>query len=268
LTNSPFISGDSIANLADRKFMDLNEIRRAKQGSIQKLKSVFVASHLLDEFLEFHGRYLKAKTLITGNSDRNFDVEFNLPPSIRLWLCQNSSINNNNIIRTLPIGIENKKLGRAGLEKYFLQNNTRILDKVFVPPMSPTNVIRRPTILECLNREEIFDVQLQMLNEFDYFRLVSQYRFVLCLEGNGYENHRIWETLYNGGIPILLDSKWSRTLQYLNLPILLVKNTRSIDRKLLLKKSIQFRNFNPRLTEVLWTPFWKRVINSGEIPQV
>ena len=47
--------------------------------------------------------------------------------------------------------------------------------------------------------------------------------FVVCPSGNGIDTHRIWETLYMGGIPIIRSNK---VLNFLvaDLPVLIVKN--------------------------------------------
>jgi hypothetical protein len=164
---------------------------------------------------------------------------------------------------TLPLGLENRELGRAGLKKFHKNRPVPVItNRVFVPPMSPTNPIRRKTILECFENPRVFDIQVQLLEEKDYFELAAKYRFVLCLEGNGFENHRIWETLYRGGLPILLRSNWSQSLCYLNLPIILIESVRELNEEFLIFKDREFAKFSPELTPVLWTPFWKSVISS------
>ena len=264
-TNAPFISGDSVASIADLNLISRKQIAEVKAKKVTSADSIFVAADYLEDLLDYHWSNIRCKTLITGNSDRNFESEVLLPPSIKLWLCQNSAVLNSEIMRTLPIGIENRKLGRAGLKKYFLRSNITIRDKVFVPPMSPTNPVRRPVILECMDRDEIFDVFLKMMNEEDYFELASRYRFVLCLEGNGYENHRIWETLYNGGIPILLRTSWSVTLSYLKLPIILIENIGDISAQALREFDEKFAEFSPQDCKALWTTFWRQVIKDGHL---
>lgn len=261
MTNRPFISASSIAQLCDIRILKHAHFARYRLFS-KSYKSVFLKSDLVEDFLStFEGR-IRANVIVIGASDRNFDdFPFRFPTNVQTILCQNNATQTSRVF-TLPIGLENRELGRAGLKKYHLRAKSPLIrDRVFVPPMSPTNPIRRKVILDCLDNPAIFDVQVQLLDEKTYFHLAGNYRFVLCLEGNGFENHRIWETLYRGGIPILLKTKWSQTLSYLNLPLVLVDSVNDIDMELLSTKDLEFLSFQPINTPELWTPFWKTVID-------
>ena len=56
-----------------------------------------------------------------------------------------------------------------------------------------------------------------------YLEEVAAHRLVLCPEGNGADTHRFWETLYLGGIPVVLEKSYGgRIARYLSLPCLLV----------------------------------------------
>jgi hypothetical protein len=44
-----------------------------------------------------------------------------------------------------------------------------------------------------------------------YLRNLRQIPFVICPEGNGVDTHRLWETLYMGGVPVV------KTNDYLNI---------------------------------------------------
>jgi hypothetical protein len=216
----------------------------------------------LELFLDTFSDSIRARVIVIGSSDRNFhDFHFEFPKTVHTVLCQNNASIKDRVL-TLPLGLENRELGRAGLKRFHrLNKDPKICNRVFVPPMSPTNPVRRKTILECLEIPNIFDVQVQLLEERTYFEIAKKYRFVLCLEGNGFENHRIWETLYRGGLPILLRTNWSKTLAYLNLPIILVDSIREINEEFLLLKDLEFASFSPNECPQLWTPYWKSVIS-------
>jgi hypothetical protein len=47
-------------------------------------------------------------------------------------------------------------------------------------------------------------------------------QFVACPRGNGFDTHRVWESLYMGAIPVVLDTPQAREL-YFGLPIIFVQ---------------------------------------------
>lgn len=264
--NSPFISGDSIASLCDYVAYGRNKIDGLNLDKIRAAKSIFIPGEKLTEFLELAGEHVNARTLVTGNSDQNFIEPVELPSSVSLWLCQNSAISNLKEVRTLPIGIENLRLGRSGLPKYFKPHRgTASINRVLVPPMSPTNIIRLPTIFEAMKRPDVFEVRRTLLAEREYFSMTRDFRFIFCCEGNGFENHRIWETLYQGSFPVMFNSLWSNSLKYLRLPILYIDSLDEINANLLQEFADKNSNFTPNTLETLWIPYWKNIIKQGSL---
>lgn len=237
---------------------------KLNKRKLKKAKSIYVRSDFLLEFLADWGKFVKAKVLVSGGSDTNFNESLSLPPSVQLLLLQNSSISNNAIIKTLPIGLEDLHLGRSGLKKYHKHTDAVTnVRKIWVPPMSNTNPIRRPMIIECMNRPEIFDISIGLMHEEEYYRMSKNYRFILCLEGNGYENHRIWETLYQGSFPVLLKTRWSKSLEYLNLPLLLIDSIGEVSTEVLDEFYIINKGFSAKDKENLWIPYWQRLVLSN-----
>lgn len=259
--SSPYISGDSIASLTDYIAYGRFRNRKLNLVKLASAKSIFVYGDLLDKFLNESKGYVNAHTLVTGNSDQNFTEPILLPKSIKRWICQNNGMPEQHGLYTLPIGIENLRLGRAGLTKYFKKyRENAVHDKVLIPPMSPTNLVRTKVIFEALQKPKFFVVERKLQSEQDYFNLTRKYRFVFCCEGNGFENHRIWETLYQGSFPVLLETNWSKSLKYLNLPILYVTSLTKINLDLLAKFYEAHKNFDPSTMESLWTPYWRKLI--------
>ena len=260
---SPYLSGDSFANLTDYIVYGIKKTEKLNLTKLRDAKSVFVPGDLLNKFLEESFGHVRAKVLITGNSDQNFPKLLPLPKSISHWYCQNNAVLHSKMVNTLPIGLENSRLGRIKLlglnQKNFMDVT---MDQVLVPPMSMTNTIRIFAIKEALKFPKVFKVQIKMINEKDYSNLTSRYRFILCCEGNGYDSHRVWETLYRGSFPVLLNSKWARSLQYLNLPIMIIDSFKEVNQKMLTKFANKHNDFEPVKTNSLWTPYWKELINS------
>ena len=260
----PFISGDTIASLTD--YIAYGKLKNEKIDleKIAKAKSVFVPGDMLTRFLVESEGCLGADTLVTGNGDQNFENVFQVPKSIKLWLCQNNGMPPRDGLLTLPIGLENLRLGRINLKHYLQQREfNAVNNKVLIPPMSPSNLIRHKVVFESMLRPNIFDVEKKMLPLNEYFSKAKRYHFIFCCEGNGFDTHRLWETLYQGSFPVMLESNWSLSLKYLKLPILYVKTLEEINIEKLTIFSNEHANYNPVKLDSLWIPYWKSIISSG-----
>ena len=261
-TNTPYLSGDSISVLTDYVVGGFSGSERISQEKVARAKSIFVRGEQLATFLVEYGNLIAAKVLVTGNSDKNFEYPISIPESVKLWLCQNNAVGEDSRIKTLPIGLENLRLGRTGQTKYHNFNlEHRVRNSVLIPPMSPTNEIRRRVIQQTRDPRSEITVSNSLLDEKTYFGLVRKYQFILCCEGNGFDTHRLWETLYQGSFPVVLRTKWSSTLEHLELPILYIDNLDEINQEVLEEFWNQHCQFDPRTKEYLWVPFWQTLIN-------
>jgi hypothetical protein len=157
--------------------------------------------------------------------------------------------------------LENLALGRSGIPKYFKVSSPEIRDRVFVPPMLPTNPIRKKVIEDIKTTSGSFDVYTEYLLPKSYFTLANKYRFVLCLEGNGFENHRVWETLYRNGFPVMFRSVWSLSLQPLNLPIFYIDHLKDCSVKALIEFEERNQHFSAQSQANLWTSYWSKLIS-------
>lgn len=265
-TSAPYLSGDAIADLVDYSPLGKNgEVTQPDLQVLSNANSIFIPGHLLSSFMNAFGHRVCAQTLVTGNSDQNFEVIPLIAPSIKLWIGQNIGIPEKSInsveIRVLPIGLENLALGRAGRTK-FLKNSVNLdSERVLVPPMAPSNPIRRRVNEIVKSSTGSFLVVDKYLEEKKYFELVSKFRFVLCLEGNGYENHRIWETLYRSSFPVMFKSTWSISLQELRLPIFYIDSLDECSQENLRKFAESNAAFEAKIHPELWTPYWHTLIN-------
>lgn len=261
-TNYPYLSGDTFASIVDYAVPKLGSPRAIEVKRLQDARSIFVYGEDLDTFLEKFWFHLNARVLITGNADRNYDFIPNLPESVKLWLCQNIAVPNSVLTRLLPIGLENIALGKSGLPRRLsLKDKAREL-KVLIPPMSPTNPIRKQILNYDFVEDDDFIVKQEYVSPRQYFRMINEFQFVLCLEGNGYDTHRIWECLYLNIFPVVLETPWSLNLDYLNLPILKIRDLREINHELLSSFYEENISFDSRNTEVLWIDYWKKLISN------
>jgi len=265
-TSSPYLSGDAFALIAEYAPYGANGGDVPRLDKIVSARSIFVPSHFLENLVNDFGEVISARVLITGNSDVNFLGYPKLPKSTRLWLGQNLALDSHKEVevRTIPIGLENLALGRAGLPKFIRSNKHLVEDRVLVPPMAPSNPIRQSFVEEIQKDLGVFDLFVDYIDERAYFNLTSRYRFVLCLEGNGYENHRIWETLYRDAFPVMLKSPWSLSLKTLNLPILYIEKPSDCTSERLLEFLRDNKDFRAESHEMLWVNYWKALVRKNE----
>jgi hypothetical protein len=260
-TNSPFLSSDSFAALADYYAYGKSGIDQLNLRRLKKARVIFVAGHNLRRLLDENFQDIHANVIICGNSDENFDDPISFPTSVRLWLCQNNSMPNDFFKRTIPIGLENVRLARAGFPKdYSKLNRNLIVNRIAMPPMSATNPIRFKAVEEALKQPLLFDVYRDYLPNNEYIDFFKDYLFMFCCEGNGYENHRIWETLYRGSFPVMYESPWAKTLLDLNLPILIIERISDLNPLVLDQHREKWQNFDPNSCQELWIPFWENLI--------
>jgi hypothetical protein len=262
-TNYPFVSGDSISRCCDYYAYGWTGDEKIDLERLGSAQSIFVEGHKLRSLLLDHANIIRASVLVSGNSDENFIDPLTLPPSIKLFLCQNNTINDD-VRHTLPIGIENIRLGRSGLRKFhFANGRNQVVNKVLVPPMSPTNDYRKRAIEITRLQPSVFVNMYKYLPSSRYFKMTKKFKFILALEGNGFENHRIWESLYQDSFPVMITSPWSVTLKEYGFPILFVDHLDQVTPTLLSNFYAENKNFDSAKCKALWVPFWRDSIRTG-----
>lgn len=263
-TNSPYLSGDSFASLVDFVPFGVDGNRNFSPDQAVGSRTFFVQADRLEEFETLgYQAGLRPSVVVTGNSDRNFETARPNPLGCDLWLAQNNAMPLAEGQGILPIGLENKRLGRLGLEKHYRrQISSHAENRVLVPPMRSTNPVRATVTKQAISLGDPFVFMKRYRQAPSYFRMVRQFRFLLCLEGNGFENHRVWEALYLGVFPVLLRTPWSTNLETLGLPLLIVERLQDIGQNTLDDFLTKHANFDPASEERLWVPFWNEVINS------
>ena len=261
--SSPFISGGALASICDfviNKESDLDAFVRHDRSS----HIVFCRSDLAHELSRLNLTNGPRRTLIAGNSDYDFTALTQLPHNgFESFYLQNSLISNGKNIFTLPIGIENLSIGINGLP-----NNLKVTKdwnsrstKVMVGPFSPTHTERKELLEVAEQETKVFEVIKVPLSPKRFAQEMNQYKFVACPRGNGIDTHRFWEALYRGSVPIVIASKWSKSLKYLDLPLIEVSDWTEAGNAIK-----EFANQSPpRLPselKSLWLPYWKNLLNN------
>lgn len=256
-TNHPYLSGDVFADMCEMKL----EGNNFEVSALNFAKSVFIKGDLLEYYLTSYSELFRNKVVVSGNSDTNFQTPVLFKSQIKMLYGQNLAFKNLDRCLTIPIGLENLKLQGSGNTKFHHEvKQFPFNDIVLIPPMGKSNPVREEIIKEAIKNKNLFTVQTNRLPRRKYFNLTRDFRFILVLEGNGFDTHRLWEVLYQGSFPILFSTQWSRTLDYLKLPIFAIENLNQINKKSLSEFWHANKNFMPKQTEALWAPFWERRI--------
>jgi hypothetical protein len=258
--SDPFLSGDLFSSLAEFQVNSTEDLLRLKSLN-SRPRSIFFKSEIISKIDNFLPSDFRADILIAGNSDLNFTNIAQLPTSFfgRFYL-QNSMISDNKNFFTLPIGLENLRLGENGLPSLMSKNSVNVnrTNKILIGPFSPTHSERND--LMNLNQDIPFIKKIDhRIHPKQMCQLHQEFTFVACPRGNGVDTHRFWEVLYRGAIPIVRKSKWSSSLRILKIPFVEIESWTTKELKNVLE-SHNFHDFNPKDIEALWSPYWKNLL--------
>ena len=178
--------------------------------------------------------------LYTHQSDRSVDKSLFLkkPSNVILWYSTNINYSHKSL-KAIPIGIadnDRKNLSLNEIANYMetqkisddLANNKLL----YVNFRENTNLKHRTGLYEYFQQFSWTLVDDSNLNNEEYFNKIAMFPFVFCPWGNGFDSHRIWESLSAGSIPI---TKAHITFeQYKDVPIVLVDDYKDITQDYLL----------------------------------
>jgi hypothetical protein len=183
---------------------------------------IFIYTHILDDFIKYILDHLSKKikfTIYLHNSDHVFG-ETNLHrrlishSQIKCIYAQNVNYmgdGDKNKITLLPIGLANSMFKHGNVlalyetmsKSYFLKKTRDIYINI-----NPSTFNYRATILKELEKNGVETVKSP--KPFDeYLKELSEYRFCLCMRGNGIDTHRFFEALYLNVIPVIINNKYT-----------------------------------------------------------
>jgi hypothetical protein len=257
--NTPFLSGDGFESICDYSAFSART-GEVNNPNIKSADSIFCTSDNLEAFIQNSGSEIRAKTLVLGNSDRDFyEFDFELPDSIERVYLQNSHISDD-FFQTLPIGLENLRLARNGIPSLFkpLKSNSIKQYKVLVGPFSPSHAERKEIQKWRAIKDKKMTFTEEYLNPNKLSKLSSDYLFIACPRGNGTDTHRFWETLYRGSIPVVKKSNWSISIKKLNIPFVELSNW-DYEEFLGVINSQSYIPVNPIAIPELWINHWENL---------
>jgi hypothetical protein len=232
-----------------------------------------------DFLMRFAPTIQRPFVLVTHNSDYSLNEALvslaRRSPNLKKWYGQNVECAPNDLVRSIPIGLENDSVfphltkrskltdaikGVGGIEpsklvymnySFYTRRDERVAARQAVIRNCPPSIYTDRCV------ESIDQTQFG-----DWLKDVASHHYVLCPRGNGIDTHRMWETLYMGRIPIV--KRDSNNRYYEQLPILYVNDWSEINHDMLTQSLPRLRdrsNFNIQMLSFAW---WRDQIANPE----
>jgi hypothetical protein len=231
----PFITGDGFRSLSQHFFDEVSDFAANK---VEENDIIFVRSDFLMEFFIKKHPLIKNKyILISHNTDTNIEKFYEdfVDDKIIHWFAQNLLFTNKKVT-PLPIGLTNYYYGNINDRGKiaYLQNSLKLLSNngfkknriAFGFSLSSNK--ERVALNDMLRKNRLTD-EIKSNNQLEYFKKVSDYKFIISPEGNGVDCYRTWESLYLKIVPIVKKSIMTEYFFNMGLPLLLVSEWKEVE---------------------------------------
>lgn len=242
----------------------LPQLSRSKLDQFRAASTVYVHSDQLAAVLADPPNGWSPRVIVVAGSDREFhEVPSGIPDSARAVFLQNSFVSDNDRIFTLPIGLEDARLGINGVPSLFKPPKAQTLRRrVLIGPYSDTHPVRAETLSTFLNVPGPWDVQVTPLPTRELDKSMRKYTHVLALRGNGVDTHRAWEAVYRGSRPIVVSNAWSSSLSSMGAPLEVVDDLQPETLASAVQSELAVAPLTPEDIPFMWMPYWESKISS------
>jgi hypothetical protein len=188
--------------------------------------------------------------IISGHSDYMITDELVSRYNPKVWWGINNFTNLDNV-HTLPLGITNNT-NESKLHPIY--GNLDQMIEVMNEPKNDINLVymninintypsERREVWNIFNNKEWVtkgNVNNSLEGRKQFLREIRNHSFTLCPRGNGLDTHRLWETLYMGGIPIVrCENGYSA---FKDLPICFIDSWNDVNQDFLEKEKARIKN--------------------------
>lgn len=203
-----------------------------------KTVKLFVYTHILDQFKNHILKELDTSLeyiIYLHNSDHPFDVSYKeIIDDCRIKHIYAQNIDypfDTQKLSLLPIGIANSMWKHGDiLSLYTVMKECYKFKKtkgIYVN-INPSTYSYRKDVLDTIKKTGCWALA-NSKSYTDYLKELAEYRFCLCMRGNGLDTHRFWECLYLGVVPVIIANKLTNLdnflhyLRKLNVPYITLK---------------------------------------------
>lgn len=214
-----FIDVDKIVIVKKFATANIDILNKYFQDVGKKIVNLFVYTHIFDDFIKYILPYMDKTlqyVLYLHNSDhaleqKHYNTLLNTR-HIRKVFAQNINCTfTPKKFQLLPIGLANSMWPHGDkLSLYSQMSDSYFLNKtkgIYININPNTYAYRQVVLDELTKRPTDFDIIGSPKPYKEYLQELSEYRFCLCLRGNGNSTHREFESLYLGVIPVIVNNK-------------------------------------------------------------
>ena len=210
---------------------------------------IFCYTHNLSILSNKINFFMNDFILLTHNSDgeiKNSNEVLNILKCEKLkkWYGQNICFNHVKLY-FLPIGIANSMWAHGNISLFqneLFMNYLHIKKKqIYFNFNIDTNKIKRQV---CFNQLKNKLIWCNNLSYLDYLKLLKEYEFCICPEGNGVDTHRLWECLYLKVVPIVIKSEFTNILIKNNISLVVLNQWSDLSTNNLIYNNYNFDNIN------------------------
>ena len=203
-TRDDIIHGDRFVELADYAVEQNDSV--VDESQLHKDGLIFVKTDRIPEFFQIVKDLPYRYVIISHNSDHNITTELydKKPANVLHWFAQNVLIRRHDLT-CIPIGIERpcvSGMDTVGVILEALKEEIEPDNVAYLNFAWETNPGYRQPIIETYKDKKWVTVERGRIPLQEYLRNIKRHVFTFCPPGNGWDTHRLWETLYMGGIPI------------------------------------------------------------------
>jgi hypothetical protein len=198
---------------------------------------VFCYSHLLASFADYLDLFQNPFILVSHNSDENIRDTPHVRrilnhPRLARWYAQNICLPLPTVSKLymLPIGIANLQWPHGNL--YKLQ---QVISRDYHKPKTQAIYMSFKIETQVELRERCYRSLYRVIPflppvdfESNLRRMVT-YKYCICPEGNGVDTHRLWEALYLGVVPIMVENAFTKNVRDMGFPCVLVASWETWD---------------------------------------
>ena len=247
-----FYNSVGVSKLCSPKELNINNVSEIKKGDVIFVKTDYIQYNIFQTSIL---PLIKTPfVLISGVSDFSPNNYHSILENkyCHKWLTTNAPVIHEKII-PIPIGFQ--ELERVGgnqkVIKQVMDCTLNKINKILLPYHTITNNHIREHEIEYLKNLPFIEVQKEKLNFEDYLKLLQSYKYCICLEGNGIDTHRLYESLLTNTIPIQKNNIISYMFNFYNVPCVTINNWELLTYSLFQKLEnckFNFKNVNEFLS--------------------
>ena len=236
VASQPSLRNGFISNVI--VFQNFQEFGEAPENSsftvVHEAKSIFVYSHLLQDFFKYIYPYLKHSfVLLSHNSDGAVTTEYlpyinDINSKVTAWFAQNITVLHPKL-HVLPIGIANSQWPHGDIHAL-----CNVIDKMPVKTNfcyfffnTSTAPAKRSYVARICCGKGLSPSPPLAFHE--YLQFLATHKYAICPEGHGVDTHRLWECLYLGVIPIVSRSVNIDMLKAHDLQMVILEDWKDLD---------------------------------------